>query len=124
VHTNHKVTTVIYENAGASSPGSLGRAVGVRTEKNVEFRGDVVVVATGAWTPFLVPQMRRVLTPSGQPVVHIRCDSLPRSLPFDPKALPVWAADLSETGFYGFPAMPDGILKVILAAHSSQRIEY
>ena len=46
---------------------------------------------------------------TGQPVVHFVVD--------DPSAwqaprFPVWAADIAHSGWYGFPALPDGTLKI------------
>lgn len=70
-------------------------------------RADRVVVAAGAWTSRLVPETRAILTPAGQPVLYLR--------PAEPlrfTAVPVWALDLENTGFYGFPATPDGLVKV------------
>jgi sarcosine oxidase / L-pipecolate oxidase len=70
-------------------------------------RADRVVVAAGAWTPTLVPEATELLVPAGQPVLYLR--------PADPthfSNVPVWALDLARSGFYGFPATSDGIVKV------------
>lgn len=70
-------------------------------------RADRIVVATGAWTPELVGETAEVLIPSGQPVLYLR--------PTDPAAFadtPVWALDIQNTGFYGFPLSPDGLVKI------------
>lgn len=70
-------------------------------------RADRIVVAAGAWTATLVPESGGILTPAGQPVLYLR--------PADPtpfSGVPVWALDLETTGFYGFPATADGIVKV------------
>lgn len=70
---------------------------------------DTVVVAAGAWTPSLVPWLADRLWASGHPVLHFRpADPAPWR---PPRFLP-WAADISRTGFYGFPANADGIVKV------------
>lgn len=68
-------------------------------------RAERVVVAAGAWTSELVPGVP--LQPSGQPVMYLR-----PSRPERFTDVPVWALDLPGTGFYGFPATPDGIVKV------------
>lgn len=70
-------------------------------------RADRVVVAAGAWTPRLLPETRPILTPAGQPVLYLR-----PSEPSRFRDVPVWALDLANTGFYGFPATPDGVVKV------------
>jgi glycine/D-amino acid oxidase-like deaminating enzyme len=46
---------------------------------------------------------------AAQPVFHYSISNLAR---FQSPALPPWAADLSNTGWYGFPALADGTLKI------------
>lgn len=75
---------------------------------------DVVVVAAGSWTPRLLPALAGSLRAVGQPVFQLR--------PADPSLFaaarfPVFGADLSRTGYYGFPATPGGIVKI--ANHGS-----
>jgi sarcosine oxidase / L-pipecolate oxidase len=70
-------------------------------------RADRIVVAAGAWTSRLVPESEGLLVPSGQPVVYLR-----PAVPARFADVPVWALDLPTTGIYGFPATPDGIVKV------------
>ena len=70
---------------------------------------EVVVVAAGAWTPSLVPESRHLLRSVGQPVLHFA--------PPDPERwraprFPTWAADIGRTGWYGFAANADGLLKI------------
>jgi glycine/D-amino acid oxidase-like deaminating enzyme len=70
---------------------------------------DAIVVCAGAWTPLLVPELAADLRPVGQPVFHLR--------PADPTAFadahfPVFGADIARTGYYGFPAQRDGIVKI------------
>ena len=85
------------------------RITGVRDAAGREWHADLVLVAAGAWTPFLLPHLRAVMKTTGQPVVHFQ----PRSTDeFRPPAFPVWAADIGRTGWYGFPANADGIVKV------------
>jgi glycine/D-amino acid oxidase-like deaminating enzyme len=45
----------------------------------------------------------------GQPVLHFRVPDVPR---FRPPEFPPWAADISTAGWYGFPALEDGTMKV------------
>lgn len=70
---------------------------------------DVVVVSAGAWTGALVPAADALLPCIAQPVVHLRVDD---PVPFAEPHLPVWAIDLTGAGWYGFPALDDGTLKV------------
>src|SRR3990172_4548732 len=86
-----------------------GRVIGIESTDEVLREADIVVVAAGAWTPTLLPHMQGVMQPVGQPVLHFRVDT-PEY--FRPPRFPPWAADISRTGWYGFPAMPDGTLKI------------
>ena len=70
---------------------------------------DPCVVAAGVWTPSILPELAGRLRVIGQPVQHF--------LPPDPErwrapAFPTWAHDISKTGWYGFPAIADGRVKV------------
>jgi len=86
-----------------------GRVRGVRLAGGAVLEADLVLVAAGSWTPSLVPWLADRLRPIGQPVFHLRPGD---PSPFTAPALPVWAADITTTGWYGFPALADGIVKV------------
>ena len=90
------------------------RVAGIVTDHGDEYRAEVVVMATGAWTPTLLPWMGDALRCVGQPVYHFR-PAEPD--PYRPEQFPPWAADIAKTGWYGFPAQPDGTVKV--ANHGS-----
>ena len=85
-----------------------GRVTGVRTDRG-ERHADVVLVAAGAWTPWLLPDLDSVMWTTGQPVVHFDAGTSPR---WRAPQFPVWAADIARTGWYGFPALGDGTLKI------------
>ncbi|KAI8820053.1 FAD dependent oxidoreductase [Chytriomyces cf. hyalinus JEL632] len=77
--------------------------VGIKTMDGAVHHADRVVVAAGSWTPSLVPQLCGLCEPSAQPVIHFKLpDNLKNS--YASHKFPVWFADVSETGFYGFPA--------------------
>ncbi len=82
---------------------------GVRDKQGGEHRADCVLLAVGAWTPFLLPELRPLLRTTGHAVLHFRPED-PR--PFSASNFPVWAADIARTGRYGFPANADNIVKV------------
>jgi len=85
------------------------RVRGIVTAAGDELRADLVIVAAGAWTPTLLPELSESLWAVAQPVLHFR----PRETTnFLPGRFPVFAADISGTGWYGFPLNEDGILKV------------
>lgn len=70
---------------------------------------DVVVVAAGAWTQTLLPELAPALRSTGQPVVHLA----PRDgRLFQPEVFPVFCADISRTGWYGFPMERTGVVKI------------
>jgi glycine/D-amino acid oxidase-like deaminating enzyme len=75
----------------------------------VRGRADATVVACGSWTPDLVPALGGRLRRVGQPVFHLAPED--PSL-FEPPRFVVFGADLSNTGWYGFPLSPGGIVKV------------
>src|SRR5207237_236221 len=71
--------------------------------------GDFVVMAVGAWTPYLLPFTKKFFRASGQPVFHLK----PRQPElFAPERFPVFGADITTTGYYGFPIDRDGVVKV------------
>jgi sarcosine oxidase / L-pipecolate oxidase len=84
------------------------RVAGVRTGSG-ELRADAVLVAAGAWTPWLLPHLSEVMWTTGQPVVHFDAGGSPQ---WRAPLFPVWAADIARTGWYGFPALEDGTLKI------------
>jgi len=65
---------------------------------------DAVVVTTGAWIADLVPWLAGSFRPVGQPVFHLASADAP--------SLPVFGADIANTGWYGFPVDPTGRLKI------------
>lgn len=69
---------------------------------------DAVIVAAGTWSWRVLPELAALVRSTAQPVLHFSVDpgafSPPRFLP--------WAFDISRTGWYGFPAQPDGTLKI------------
>ena len=70
---------------------------------------DHVVMAVGAWTPYLLPFTQQFFRATGQPVFHLR-PSNPEL--FEPERFPVFGADITRTGYYGFPINRDGVLKI------------
>lgn len=88
---------------------SGSRVGGIRTSDGALHPADIVIIAAGAWTPILLPQLENVMWATGQPVFHFRAPNLED---FQPPRFPVWNADIANTGWYGFPAKDDSTLKV------------
>jgi len=76
---------------------------------------DRIVVCAGSWTTLLLPELATTLRAVAQPVFHFR----PRDPAlFDASRFPVFGADISRTGYYGFP-VTQGIVKI--ANHGAGR---
>ena len=99
-HVPFTMTELIEEN---------GRVTGVKDQAGEVFVADAIVVATGAWTGTLLPELSNSLAPIGQPVFHLK-PSNPNLFTSD--HFPVFTADIARTGYYGFPLHPDGIVKI------------
>jgi glycine/D-amino acid oxidase-like deaminating enzyme len=85
------------------------RVKGILLENGEKVAGDAVVMAIGAWTPYALPFTREFLRASGQPVFHLK-PKQPEL--FTPARFPIFGADISTTGYYGFPLNRDGVVKI------------
>src|SRR6266853_4492358 len=92
------------------------RIKGIAADNGERIAGDVVLMAVGAWTPYLLPFTKNFFRATGQPVFHLR-PSQPEL--FAPERFPVFGADITTTGYYGFPINRDGVVKI--ANHGSGR---
>ena len=86
-----------------------GRVSGVRCADGTATQADITIVATGAWAQDLVPHLRASIRGSGHPVFHLRPEN---AALFTPDRFPTFTADVSQTGYYGFPVNRDGIVKI------------
>jgi len=87
---------------------SGGRIRGVVLMEGETIPADKVVMATGAWTPFVLPFTRKFLRSTGHPVFHFK-PANPEI--FLPHCFPFFGADISTTGYYGFP-LNQGVVKI------------
>jgi glycine/D-amino acid oxidase-like deaminating enzyme len=85
------------------------RVKGIVLDDGERIAGDLVVMAVGAWTPYVLPFTRKFFRATGQPVFHLRPSQLEL---FAPEHFPVFGADISTTGYYGFPLNREGIVKI------------
>jgi glycine/D-amino acid oxidase-like deaminating enzyme len=86
-----------------------GRTKGIVLDNGERIVGDRVVMAVGAWTPYLLPFTKTFFRASGQPVFHLKPQ---RPDLFAPERFPVFGADITTTGYYGFPLNRDGVVKI------------
>ncbi len=70
---------------------------------------DHVVLATGAWTPSLWPELADRLRATAQPVLYLRPEQPER---FAAAVFPPFGADLARSGWYGFSATASGLVKI------------
>src|SRR5437762_1085195 len=92
------------------------RVKGIVLKDRRRIGSDLVVMAIGAWTPYLLPFTKQFFRASGQPVFHLK-PAQPEL--FAPERFPVFGADITTTGYYGFPANRDGVVKI--ANHGAGR---
>jgi glycine/D-amino acid oxidase-like deaminating enzyme len=85
------------------------RVKGIVLDNGERIAGDHVVMAVGAWTPYLLPFTKNFFRASGQPVFHLKPGQPDL---FKPERFPVFGADITTTGYYGFPLNRDGIVKI------------
>jgi glycine/D-amino acid oxidase-like deaminating enzyme len=93
------------------------RVTGVVTEAGDVLHSDFVVVAAGSWTPHLLPFAKDLFRTVGQPVFHLASPDASR---YGEGLFPVFAADISRTGYYGFPQSTGGVIKI--ANHGVGRV--
>ncbi len=85
------------------------RVKGIALDDGKRIAGDLVLMTVGAWTPYVLPFTRKFFRATGQPVFHLR-PSQPEL--FAPECFPVFGADISRMGYYGFPLSREGVVKI------------
>jgi glycine/D-amino acid oxidase-like deaminating enzyme len=85
------------------------RVAGVRTTPDGRIPADRVLIAAGAWTPKLLPEIAPHLRVTAHPVFHFRP---PNTRLYTERLFPVFTADITRTGWYGFPLSRDGVVKI------------
>ena len=104
----------IHEGKGLKHFLENGGAVkGIFTTNGEVHHGDYVILAAGAWTPAFLPELQDRMRVSGHPVYLFQPKDISA---YRGEVFPGWSSDISKTGWYGFPAQADGIVKV--ANHS------
>jgi glycine/D-amino acid oxidase-like deaminating enzyme len=94
-----------------------GHVTGVQLDGGERLDAERVIVAAGSWTHHLLPSLAPHLRSNGMPVFHLRPAD---PAPFRAGCFPVFGADISATGYYGFPLHPTaGVVKI--ANHGAGR---
>lgn len=86
------------------------RVAGVVTRDGSKFIGEKVIMAAGAWLPYLIPSLAPFFKPNGLPIFHLR-PSNPEL--FRPEVFPTFTADITNTGYFGYPVHArDGLVVI------------
>jgi len=94
----------IYEGQTADEIIIVNNKVeGVKTREGKTFNTGNVIVCAGNLTPYLVPGLKPYMKSTGHPVFHLT-PSHPELFTYP--EFTVFAADISQTGWYGFPLHP------------------
>ncbi|MEM6800021.1 MAG: FAD-dependent oxidoreductase [Bacteroidota bacterium] len=87
-----------------------GNFSAIKTHKGDAFSAGQCIICAGSHTPILLPELQAFMKASGHPVFHFKPLD-PR--PFQYDKLGVFMADISNTGWYGFPTHPKkGVIKI------------
>ncbi len=102
------ITIVLEEVVGLVHQGST--VTGVETKGGNTLSAGHVILATGTWTQWLLPELAPVMKSTGHPVFHLQTDQIDA---FSPPHFATFTADVARTGWYGFPYNPrEGVIKV------------
>jgi glycine/D-amino acid oxidase-like deaminating enzyme len=77
---------------------------GILTTDGLQIRAPTVIVAAGASTPLILPQVRHFMWPTAQPVFHFEVEDASR---YPTEQFPVFFSSIAKTGFYGFPVIEE-----------------
>ena len=106
VYQGQTVSQVIVQN---------GTMAGVKTKEGAVFSGGHVHIAIGSHTAQLLPELKPYLRTTGHPVFWLKPTD---PVKFNSNNLAVFTADISNSGWYGFPLNEKhGVVKV--ARHSN-----
>ncbi len=97
------------ENSRLARLSQDDSVTGIVLEDRQRIAADMIVLTVGAWTPYILPFTRKFFRSSGQPVFHLKPHQPDL---FRPEVFPVFGADISGTGYYGFPLSRDGVVKI------------
>lgn len=101
----------IYEGQTVSKINTeKGKVTGVSTLQGQQFNCGQVIVAAGAHTPYLVPELQPYMYASGHPVFWLKPEQPDL---FKYEKFPVFSGGIATSGWYGFPFLEEyGIIKI------------
>lgn len=95
-----------------------GNLSAVETQRGDVFSAGQTIIAAGANTPYLVPELQSQFRVTGHPVFHFKPED---PTLFSEQKFPVFTADISNTGWYGFPYhKKQGVVKI--ARHTNGQV--
>lgn len=100
---------IVEEAPVAGLAGDNTRVSGALLVSGETIEADHVVIAAGAWTAKLYPELQGALKSTGHPVFHLKPT---RPELFEASRFPTFTADVARTGYYGFPLNRDGVVKI------------
>jgi glycine/D-amino acid oxidase-like deaminating enzyme len=113
-----KLGVHIHEETPVLSLLSNGhKASGLFTKDGEVHGGDHVIVSAGVWSTRFIPELEDKVRITGHPIYLFKPT---HASEYDGKVFPGWSADISKTGWYGFPANTQGQVKI---AHHGEGIE-
>jgi glycine/D-amino acid oxidase-like deaminating enzyme len=94
-----------------------GKLKSIKTKEGETFSCGHAIIAAGANTPYLLQELQPYIKSTGHAVFWLKPDY---PIHFTPPRFSVFTADISNTGWYGFPFSPKtGVIKI--GKHSSGR---
>jgi len=100
---NQEVDQILYES---------NKAIGVSTKSSESFYADHVIICAGNSSQYLLPELQAYIKVTGHPIFHVKAS---RPHLFDFHDFPTFAADIANTGWYGFPFHPkEKVVKLAL----------
>ena len=101
----------VYERYRVKALSEIGgRILGVELVSGEKLYAGHTIVCAGAHTPLLVPGLQPFTRITGHPVFHLKPHD---STLFETSHLPVFAANIAHSGWYGFPYHPhDHVVKI------------
>ncbi|KAI9138351.1 FAD dependent oxidoreductase [Paraphysoderma sedebokerense] len=97
------------------SSTSSSTVIGIRTADGHSHFGDKILVACGAWTASVLPEIDSTIRAHMMPVIHFRIPTSKKD-EWEGKNFPVWLVNDEEndTLIYGFPVNDSSLLKIAI----------